>query len=357
MNYEKCILHIDSPKPGSTVPNTCNVSGWFGSNLKITRVQVSTEQSNVIPVPYQRDDISRKLGKHFLYMKGFSCSLSLEGSDGEMSPYFDISLFDENDLKVIGKRVFVNIHPLQLEDDVKSKIVVLHIPKTAGTTLSSIIESMYVENDICKIYEKDKNWCMSFDEFQSLTLKEKSCFKVIIGHVNFGIHSYFQSPIKYITILRKPAERIASLYSHILRDKNHSFHELVKANCRSVGEFAVSDITKQLDNHQVRMISGLNPPIGGVDENALKLAINNIDKYFEMVGLTERFPETMSLLKAALGWMEGNYKSQNVSPRKKQPLSDLETKRILEINKYDDQLYKYAESLFDKKIEELKKAK
>ena len=70
--------------------------------------------------------------------------------------------------------------------------------------------------------------------------------------------------------------------------------------------------------------------------------------HFSVVGLTDRFDETLALAKTLFGWKIENYGSFNVTkgrPRKDEVPSEIRDV-IAERYQYDMQLYEYATSLF-----------
>ena len=61
---------------------------------------------------------------------------------------------------------------------------------------------------------------------------------------------------KYITFLRDPVERLISHYHYVLRRPKHYLYEQVVKDGLSLSDYVTSDISPELSNHQVRMISG-----------------------------------------------------------------------------------------------------
>ena len=71
-------------------------------------------------------------------------------------------------------------------------------------------------------------------------------------------------------------------------------------------EFKESEIRKRskylIDNDQTRRISGIEPSFGNCTESMFLSACENLAKRFELVGITEKFNETLLLLSIKLGW-------------------------------------------------------
>jgi hypothetical protein len=69
----------------------------------------------------------------------------------------------------------------------------------------------------------------------------------------------------------------------------------------SLEDYAMSDLSLELDNDQTRMLGG--PSWDTVcDEKNLQQAIDNLQHSFLAYGLLEKYTETMDLFKRKLGW-------------------------------------------------------
>ena len=104
------------------------------------------------------------------------------------------------------------------------------------------------------------------------------------------------------------------------------------------------------DNLHTRMLSGQVEPFGTVDEEMLEQAKRNLREELVFFGLTERFDESLVLAKRRLGFRSILYKTSgrvNTARARGEEVPDelLETAR--EYNRYDIELYRYAQELFD----------
>ena len=90
-------------------------------------------------------------------------------------------------------------------------------------------------------------------------------------------------------------------------------------------------------------------------EQMLKIAKDNIDKHFPVVGLTERFDESLLLIKRQLGWRTCFYSTMNITDKKQQKKeydqSDLDAVR--DANQMDLKLYEFAQKRLQEQIDEL----
>ncbi len=125
----------------------------------------------------------------------------------------------------------------------------------------------------------------------------------------------------------------------------------------SLSEFALSDLDPGLDNMQCRMLStwSADPP-KVCDEAVLQTAKNNLHSAeFAVVGVTNRFDESLVLLQAALGWSTPRYTASNVTVGRPK-LAELAADVIAAIdhrNRFDRELFQLASQLFDEQVAQL----
>ena len=133
----------------------------------------------------------------------------------------------------------------------------------------------------------------------------------ISAHMRFGLHKEIDRGCAYVTVLREPVARTISAYGHLSRDPRSRLH--VAAVRSRLGDFVSAGLLKDLDNGQVRRLSGVGDtvPFRQCDESHLRLALANIDRHFSTVGLTERFDESALLISEVMGWSWPFYWKQN----------------------------------------------
>ncbi|MFP4394875.1 MAG: sulfotransferase family 2 domain-containing protein [Anaerolineales bacterium] len=241
----------------------------------------------------------------------------------------------------------------------KRPVIFLHIPKTAGTTLHRIIERQYVPEHIIS-FGPDAH--QSIADFKALREARRAQIRMLKGHMAFGLHRYFpadsgrQRPV-YFTLLRDPIERVISHYYHVLRDPTHYLYPYTEAGRMGLADFLKSKAPVMLNNGQTRLISGIweKTPFGACDAEMLETAKRNIREHFVLVGLTERFDETLCLLRTLLGWHNDiSYVPRNVGDNRPQRdrVSPETLAAITEFNQLDIALYAYAEQLFEEKVQQ-----
>ncbi|HET9530020.1 MAG TPA: sulfotransferase family 2 domain-containing protein, partial [Blastocatellia bacterium] len=211
------------------------------------------------------------------------------------------------------------------------KLIFLHIPKTAGSTLRKIIYEQYHADETLKCYYHKQGISLreALDDMKAVSKEQAARVKIIFGHIGFGVHEHLPWSCSYFTILRDPVDRVISGYYHILRDDSHRYQAEVQR--MSLKEYVSSDLLKSeaaqvnavnaLDNGQTRLLSGslVETELSGgavgygpSSEEMLERAKKNIKENFVAVGLLERFDETLMLLKKLLGWSSTYYVRANV---------------------------------------------
>ena len=230
-------------------------------------------------------------------------------------------------------------------------IIFLHIPKAAGTTLRDILYRQYEKE--C-IYELDgQNFSQSQEDFKQLNIKEKDKIRLLMGHMYFGLHEFISYPSTYITMLRNPIEKVISYYYFVSKLKTHPDYELIKSQNISLKEYCTMN-KPNMCNAQTRFLAGENFIQVNNESKILEQAKKNLQEYFSIVGITERFDETLILMKEKLGWSSNPYYYRR-NTNKNVSYSQLNIKEdtlvtIRKYNQLDLELYKYANELFERDL-------
>jgi hypothetical protein len=179
-------------------------------------------------------------------------------------------------------------------------VIFVHIGRTAGTTLARVLGRTYPEKATYSFPSTDIDGGVA--AFRSLPVDERRRFRLLKGHIMFGIHDAVPRPFTYVTLLRDPVERLISHYFYICQRPEHRLHDRLRSTEMSFEEFVGSGITLETDNWQARSISGLHEDFGCCGEDMLRRAKQNIVEHFSVCGITERFDETLVMLQRALRW-------------------------------------------------------
>jgi hypothetical protein len=222
-------------------------------------------------------------------------------------------------------------------------LIFLHIPKTAGMSLGTVLRWNYRQDE--KISLNTLNRPL-LDELERLPIEKRSRLRFLSGHMPYGAHRHLPLHCEYITALRDPVDRVLSVYKHIIRSPRHPLYDRVSGRRLSLEEYVKSGIDRgQTENAQTRQLSGRQFDV--LDDTALEEAKRNLERFL-VVGLTERFEETMTLLRRVVGLRMPLYMTRNTSPPIEVPESAVEL--ISGRNKLDLDLYAFAQDLFAKEI-------
>jgi hypothetical protein len=154
------------------------------------------------------------------------------------------------------------------------------------------------------------------------------------------------------------------MYDHIRRSPPHPFYKPVSR--MSLADYANSDIDESASNSQTRFLSSVkfSNELEGRDddggsgkmspEQMLEEAMHNVSQNITVTGLSERFDETLMLLRARLGWRRLYYASLNKRRGNSVTLRLTASSRdaIAERNELDLRLYRHACECFEQALED-----
>lgn len=234
----------------------------------------------------------------------------------------------------------------------EQQIIFMHIPKTAGFTLQKIIERQYPAQSLYTLESLKESELIA--AFKNMSQARRAEIRMLQGHLNMSqrLHEFMPGPTTYCTILRDPVERVISHYYFVRDTPGHYLRDF--ATEKSLKELLESRQAVMLNDMHVRLLSGVLGDLGFGEctQETLETAKKNLREHFSVVGLTERFDETLLLLKNAYGWQDVCYTRKNVTPsrptRDELPPGTLEA--IIETHQLDLQLYQYASTLFEEQL-------
>jgi Sulfotransferase family len=244
--------------------------------------------------------------------------------------------------------------------DERPLLLVLHIPKTGGTTLNGLVYAnygaaevawstdllAYVPDGVYHIKARIDEQLSDDDIALVSELVNATTARAVLGHFSFGLHRAFARPSAYVVLVRDPVERLISLHSHLLRWKIDAFGVISRR--LGVAELA-SD--PRVANDQARRISGLEPETSAAAE-VLRQGNRNLRRHFVLAGPTDRFDEFLTLLGCMLGWQQLDYLPDQVDPRQNESvLSPPERAVIEKHNALDRALYEQVSESFERMVQ------
>lgn len=227
-------------------------------------------------------------------------------------------------------------------------IYFLHIPKTAGSTIRSILAQNFPRH--MRLVDK---------EAIKISKIELDKIKLISGHFSYGIHEILSKPGSYFTMLRHPIDRFFSEYHYIKDRWQHdpgmrnnwmqypTFHIFSKENLSI--EYFVDNCPNYMDNIIIRKILGYIPENRRVNNVDLETAKIYLKENIDIFGISERFNESILLIARRYNFLCPVYIVKNVGIEKK--ISSIVREKVAEKQRYDIELYKWAVNRFNEIVD------
>jgi len=240
-------------------------------------------------------------------------------------------------------------------------LIHLHIAKTGGTTLSSMVKHAFRGDEVFETISQDDQIyggldLLTYDSCKHL-LRDRDLgqLRYFTGHVPMGVDRIFTGSTKYIAIVRHPVERLLSYFYYrsqigdpYLKDgKPISFEAYVESG---------GDII--FNNYQVRVISGspdLDAPAGArgalvagapVEARHLEMAKQNVEENFLSIAPLEQLTALAMLMRRVYGWPMRRLQTEYKNPTKERPRRRQIAPYLLRIiednNVHDIALYEWA---------------
>lgn len=192
-----------------------------------------------------------------------------------------------------------------------------HIPKTAGTSITALLNQALPMDEWCP----PTHW----DELVEIPPAALSKYRYFIGHFGQALGTFLGADLNRFTVLRDPIERTISHYAHIQRASHHPFHEVSKG--MSLLEFVLNPVTRHnVENYQARYIADLGTDVRAIadaftasndrltplhmridelnrdiEETALRTkALAALDTFFA-IGVTDHVEELMATVGRIIG--------------------------------------------------------
>lgn len=270
-----------------------------------------------------------------------------------------------------GQKNPVNL-PNALEYRLKpdDQLCYIHIPKTAGSTLTAIADANF---DVRTIAPAPRHLADINPAAKTATTPEAiaellSHYRLIRGHFSYNeIRKVLRQPV-YMTVLRDPIDRVISVYEFFRRAgergeaETHEYESLMAAAKHDLLHFiqhpdpVVRLRTCNYQTHQIARWEGDRSALFALSEaEQLDAAKRSLDT-FTWVGLTEQFQNSVFLLSYIFGWYPAvEYQSLRVvtNRSRRAGIADDVIAAIAAQNQLDIALYHYAKQRFDRQFSEM----
>ena len=234
-------------------------------------------------------------------------------------------------------------------------LIFVHIPKAGGSTLQEVVVRQYRGARGFRFTGGGDRLAA----FTALPQEERDGFDLLQGHVHFGLHRLLSRPATYITMLRDPVDRVVSHYHFVLANPDHYLYPQIAGRGMSLIDYVLARASHELDNDQVRWLCAadhFDVEIGRVSRAMVEEAKWNLANAFEVVGLVERFDDTVRCLEAAFGWAGGGPAERRNVNKHRPTIAEVPTEArdaIRRVNRYDVELYEFAVGLFEEQMTRL----
>jgi hypothetical protein len=226
---------------------------------------------------------------------------------------------------------------------VSDVLALVHIPKTAGTTLAGLMRFHYG-----KAFRGAANALKdpAAAEDRLAMIARKPQIRASAGHVTVGMVDAALPGATLATILRDPVERTLSHYGFLVDPpagrKKPAGSGLLRPGTQPPASLEEALGDQIPDDLQTRMLCGIVSPYDELPPDALDHAKANLDR-FAFVGTTERFDELLTLMNRELGWPVTAYRRARPNPRSEP--ADADRALAAAHNRLDAELYAYASAL------------
>lgn len=248
-------------------------------------------------------------------------------------------------------------------------LLFLHLPKSGGTTLRHVLERQFPPGRSLSAYPTPESHAATRagrlvlpPALAELTPEQRSRYDLVSGHFSYGIHEAFARSCRYLTFLRRPVDRVVSLYYHARAHADHVVHPLIHDEGLSLAELLETGRNAlEYDDAQVRALAGYHLEdefrrAVEVDEEAvLERAIHHLDTHFDVVGVMDAYDTSLLLAAERYGWRDVGYEVRNVTVRpSRRPEDDPEVRRLIRShNRLDERLYDYARRRLRREVRRL----
>lgn len=223
--------------------------------------------------------------------------------------------------------------------------IFMHMPKTGGNTFNVILNKPFTDIDCI----------VRLGAIEDLTMEELQRTEMVRGHMHFGLHTRLpQKQFDYITFVRNPIERVISYFYYMGSSNNLDNETRELFNKIPLEDFVMDEPNNQF-NLQTNLLAGLE--VEPDTTEALALAKANLRNWFSIVGVTERYHDSLRVWQQKFRWQVQIGDRRNVTADRP-ALSEI-PEEIIELirgkSRLDLELHQFANQLLDEELKLVEK--
>ena len=226
-------------------------------------------------------------------------------------------------------------------------VIFPHVPKTGGSSLRSVFDHQYGRSRVLRVNRADPR--ATVDALARLPGPERRSISALVGHMPYGIDDALGVRCTYVTMMRHPVKRVVSLHAYLSRSGAERLGWSIPRGMSLEAFLTDWEQAPLVRNEQARQIAGPFPDgTAEASDSTLAQAKRNIIADIPVVGLTERFDESVLVMQNVLGWAPPRYARRKVAPRQQSTVVPLELRALIaDLNSVDVQLYEWVRARFD----------
>jgi hypothetical protein len=201
--------------------------------------------------------------------------------------------------------------------------------------------------------------CEKYHKKKIESLPANFNLEIIIGHIYYDytlIKNWGYKNILFATMLRDPIKRLLSMYYYVHYNVPAFIAHEERIQCLSFRDWCKKhDHFLLRDNYLIRYL--IAKPEGSINRNDYQEAKLRLEEDYNVVGITERFNESLYLMYQKLNWLELPLYANKVNvtslPKDFEQVRECDLNEVRAFNQYDIELYNYFKKRFECSLTDL----
>jgi hypothetical protein len=179
----------------------------------------------------------------------------------------------------------------------------LHLPKTAGTSVNVLLDRIYPLSSIWG-FRDSVSLEDNLHRLRSLDPEKRRAIRLFRGHAPLMTGEADVDGARVFTLLRDPVQRVKSFCCHVAEGKSPDLRDAFPPGKFDLEAFLDCGHAELVDL-QTRMLLGqerYESLRAEGDEGAFRTALEEVYDRFDLVGVQERYEETLLVAMLVFGW-------------------------------------------------------